>query len=148
MSLRISVRGKPSAGLSARQVKYAIVMATAAMTSYVLSRALHLSGSYWSVLSAIIVFRFDFGNAFGASRDRLIGTIAGAVLAVSFLFLARLWSIPEKYHFSRYCPFAWISEVVAAVLVGVQSLSFAAKLKFCTPAEKICTAYEKPPTMI
>jgi hypothetical protein len=94
MSLRISDRGKPSAGLSARQVKYAIVMATAAMTSYVLSNALHLSGSYWSVLSAVIVFRFDFGNAFGASRNRLLGTIAGAVLAVSFLFLARLWSIP------------------------------------------------------
>jgi len=85
---------KPSAGLSARRVKYAIVMATAAMTSYALSNALHLSGSYWSVLSAVIVFRFDFGNAFGASRDRLLGTVAGAVLAVSFLSLARLWSIP------------------------------------------------------
>jgi hypothetical protein len=69
-------------------------MATAAMTSYVLSRALHLSGSYWSVLSAVIVFRFDFGNAFGASRDRLLGTIVGAGLVVSLLSLARLWSIP------------------------------------------------------
>ncbi len=38
--------------------------------------------------------RFDFGNALGASRDRMLGTVAGAVLAVSFLALARLWSIP------------------------------------------------------
>jgi len=92
--MKISVRGKPSAGLSATQAKYATVMATAAIASYVLSRALHLSGGYWSVLSAVIVFRFDFGNAFGASRDRLLGTIAGAALAVSFLSLARLWGIP------------------------------------------------------
>lgn len=80
----------PSAG----QAQEAIGMATAAMTSYVLSNALHLAGSYWSVLSAVIVFRFDFGNALGASRDRLFGTVAGAVLTVSFLSLARIWSIP------------------------------------------------------
>jgi hypothetical protein len=80
--------------LSASQAKYAVAMATAAMASYVLSQALHLSGSYWSVLSAVIVFRFDFGSAWGASRDRLLGTMAGAVWAVSFLLLARLWSIP------------------------------------------------------
>ena len=94
MSLKTSVRWEILAGLSASQVKYAIGMATAAITSYVLSYALHLAGSYWSVLSAVIVFRFDFGNALGASRDRLLGTVAGAVLAVSFLSLARLWSIP------------------------------------------------------
>jgi hypothetical protein len=82
------------ARLSSGQVKYAIGMATAAITSFILSHALHLSGGYWSVLSAVIVFRFDFGNALDASRDRVLGTIAGAVLAVSFLSLARLWSIP------------------------------------------------------
>ena len=38
--------------------------------------------------------RSDFGNALGASRDRLLGTMAGAVLTVSFLSLARIWSIP------------------------------------------------------
>ena len=78
-------------------MKYAIGMATAAMTSYVLSHALHLSGSYWSVLSAVIVFRFDFGSTLGASRDRVLGTIAGAVLAVGLLLLARLWSIPGLF---------------------------------------------------
>lgn len=94
MSLKIFGRGEPFARLSSGQVKYAIGMATAAITSFILSHALHLSGGYWSVLSAVIVFRVDFGNALDASRDRLLGTIAGAVLAVSFLSLARLWSIP------------------------------------------------------
>jgi uncharacterized membrane protein YccC len=94
MNLKASVRRKPLSRLSSSQAKYAIGMATAAMTSYVLSHALHLSGSYWCVLSAVIVFRFDFGSAWSASRDRLLGTIAGAVLAVSFLFLTRLWNIP------------------------------------------------------
>ena len=79
MSLKPAVRWEFLTGASASQVKYAIGMATAAMTSYVLSYALHLSGSYWSVLSAVIVFRFDFGNALGASRDRLFGTVAGVV---------------------------------------------------------------------
>jgi hypothetical protein len=87
-------RRGPLAGISASQVKYAAGMAAAALTSYVFSGALHLSGSYWAVLSAVIVFRFDFGHALGASRDRLLGTIAGAVLAVSFLGLTRLWNIP------------------------------------------------------
>ena len=94
MSLKIFGQREPFARLSSGQVKYAIGMATAAITSFILSHALHLSGGYWSVLSAVIVFRFDFGNTLGASRDRLFGTIAGAVLAVGFLSLARLWSIP------------------------------------------------------
>jgi len=94
VSLKVFGQGEPFARLSSGQVKYAIGMATAAITSFILSQALHLSGGYWSVLSAVIVFRFDFGNALDASHDRLLGTIAGAVLAVSFLSLARLWSIP------------------------------------------------------
>ncbi len=69
-------------------------MTTAALASYVLSSALHLSGSYWSVLSAVIVFRFDFGHTLGASRDRMLGTVAGAGLAVGLLALTRLWNIP------------------------------------------------------
>jgi hypothetical protein len=47
-----------------------------------------------AALSAVIVYRFDFGNTLGASRDRMLGTAAGAVLAVTFLALARFWSIP------------------------------------------------------
>ena len=94
MSLKTAVRWEFLAGASASQVKYAIGVATAALISYVLSHVLHLAGSYWSVLSAVIVFRFDFGNALGASRDRMLGTAAGAVLAMAFLCLARLWSIP------------------------------------------------------
>jgi len=94
VSLKTSIRRVIPAMPSAGQVQEAIGMATAAMTSYVLANALHLAGSYWSVLSAVIVFRFDFGNALGASRDRLLGTVAGAVLTVSFLSLARIWSIP------------------------------------------------------
>jgi len=94
VSLKTAVRWEFLTGASASQVKYAIGMATAALISYVLSHVLHLAGSYWSVLSAVIVFRFDFGNALGASRDRMLGTAAGAVLAVTFLSLARLWSIP------------------------------------------------------
>jgi len=84
----------PLAGIPASQVKYAAGMAAAALTSYVLSNGLHFSGSYWSVLSSVIVFRFDFGHTLGASRDRMLGTVAGAVLAVGLLALTRLWNIP------------------------------------------------------
>ena len=94
MSPGTAGRRKLLTGISGSQVKYATGMATAALASYVLSGALHLSGSYWSVLSAVIVFRFDFGHALGASRDRLLGTMAGALLAVSLLSLTRLWNIP------------------------------------------------------
>jgi hypothetical protein len=94
MSLKSALRWEFLTGASASQVKYAIGMGTAALISYILSDALYLAGSYWSVLSAVIVYRFDFGNTLGASRDRMVGTAAGAVLAVTFLALARLWSIP------------------------------------------------------
>ncbi len=94
MGSTTAVQSDRPTGISASQVKYAAGMATAALTSYVLSNALHLSGSYWSVLSAVIVFRFDFGHALGASRDRMLGTVAGAVLAVGLLALTRLWNIP------------------------------------------------------
>jgi uncharacterized membrane protein YccC len=54
-------------------------MVTAAMTTFVLSHVLHLAGSYWSGLSAVIVFKLDFESVSAASSDRLFGTVAGVV---------------------------------------------------------------------
>ena len=78
-ALRIQGRSR----LSSSQVKYVIGMATAAMASYVLLHALHLLGSYWSVFSAVIVFRLDFRNVLTASSDHLFRTVVGASAAKS-----------------------------------------------------------------
>jgi uncharacterized membrane protein YccC len=43
-----------------------------------------LHDGYWGSISAIIVLQSDVGSTVGASRERLLGTLIGAVLGFSF----------------------------------------------------------------
>ncbi len=57
--------------------------------------ALHfgLHDGYWGAISAIIVLQSNFGSTITASRDRILGTVIGALLGFSFsLFGALPWN--------------------------------------------------------
>ena len=49
-----------------------------------------LHDGYWGAISAIIVLQSNFGSTITASRDRLLGTLIGAMFGFSFSFFGRL----------------------------------------------------------
>jgi uncharacterized membrane protein YccC len=52
----------------------------AALTSLLLSRALHSPEPYWATITTIVVMQSSLGAAWQASRQRFAGTVLGALL--------------------------------------------------------------------
>ena len=63
-----------------------------------------LHDGYWGAISAIIVLQSNFGSTIAASRDRIIGTLIGALFGFSFSLFGSL-------------PWNYILAVLAAVVV-------------------------------
>ncbi|MGD0546477.1 MAG: FUSC family protein [Terracidiphilus sp.] len=63
-----------------------------------------LPDGYWGAISAIIVLQSNFGATISASRDRIFGTVIGAVLGFSFTLFGEL-------------PWNYILAVLAAVIL-------------------------------
>jgi len=66
----------------------AVKIAVAGMVSILAARLLKLPQGYWGAISAFVVMGTDVNTTFAASRDRLIGTAVGAVLAALFVTFA------------------------------------------------------------
>ena len=90
---------------------YALRTTLSATVSLVIADALHLSQPVWAVISAIVVSRASSGGAFESGRNRVLGTLAGAVLGV-VIALGRPLGVPE----------------LAQIAVGVALAAFAAAL--------------------
>jgi uncharacterized membrane protein YccC len=88
--------------------------ATAAGLCWWLARLFGLQDGYWGSISAIIVLQSNFGATITASRDRLMGTLIGAVVGFAFSFFGKL-------------PWNYVAAVLAAVtlcgLLGFRSSS-------------------------
>jgi len=78
--------------------------------------ALHfgLHDGYWGAISAIIVLQSNFGSTITASRDRLLGTLIGAVFGFSFSLFG---SLPWNY------VLALVAAVTLCGLLGFRSSS-------------------------
>jgi uncharacterized membrane protein YccC len=75
-----------------------------------------LHDGYWGAISAIIVLQSNFGSTIGASRDRSLGTLIGAVFGFTF---SLFWALPWNY----------VLAVLAAVAVcGLLGLRSSARL--------------------
>jgi uncharacterized membrane protein YccC len=76
-----------------RLLIHAAKTALAATVCWWLAIWLGLHDGYWGSISAIIVLQSNFGATITASRDRILGTIIGAVLGFTFsLFGALPWN--------------------------------------------------------
>ncbi len=67
-----------------RLLIHAAKTALAAALCWWLAMRFGLHDGYWGSISAIIVLQSDVGSTIGASRERLLGTLIGAVLGFSF----------------------------------------------------------------
>ena len=94
-----------------RHLLYALRMTASAGVALVLADALHLAQPVWAVISAIVVSRASSGDAVESGRNRILGTLAGALLGV-VIALSRAFGVPE----------------LAQIVVGVAISAFAAAL--------------------
>lgn len=76
-----------------RLLVHAAKTALAAGLCWWLAIRFGLHDGYWGAISAIIVLQSNFGATVSASRDRILGTIIGAIFGFSFsLFGATPWN--------------------------------------------------------
>lgn len=79
-----------------------------------LASRLGLHDGYWGAISAIIVLQSNFGATITASRDRVLGTVIGALLGFSFSLLD---IVPWNYILAVF------SAIVICGLLGFRSSS-------------------------
>lgn len=68
------------------QLRFSVRMMTAGFLSFLIAGLLGLPQGYWVLFSAVIVMQNNVGSSLKAAADRLVGTIAGALVG----FLATL----------------------------------------------------------
>ena len=99
-----------------RLLVHAAKTAVAAALCWAIARVIGLPDGYWGSISAIIVLQSNVGATVTASRDRLIGTLIGAILGFSFSLCGTL-------------PWNYILAVFAAlVLCGLLNLRASSRL--------------------
>jgi uncharacterized membrane protein YccC len=99
-----------------RLLIHAAKTALAAGLCWWLATLFGLKDGYWGAISAIIVLQSNFGSTISASRDRVIGTVIGALLGFSFTQFGVL-------------PWNFILAVLAAVIIcGLLGLRTSSRL--------------------
>jgi len=97
-----------------RLLIHASKTAMAATLCWWIAMSLGLHDGYWGSISAIIVLQSNFGATITASRDRILGTMIGAVIGFSFSLVGVLpWNFL----------FAVLTAVVICGLLGLRSSS-------------------------
>lgn len=104
MRLRMDAGGGLLSWEHRRLLIHAAKTALAAALCWWLAMLFHLHDGYWGSISAIIVLQSNFGSTITASRDRLLGTLIGAVFGFGFSLFGTL-------------PWNYILAVLAAVVV-------------------------------
>jgi uncharacterized membrane protein YccC len=97
-----------------RLLIHAAKTALAAALCWWLALRFGLHDGYWGAISAIIVLQSDVGSTVSASRDRLLGTMIGAVFGFSFSLFGVL---PWNYIL------AVLAAMVACGLLGLRNSS-------------------------
>src|SRR5208337_401694 len=97
LAIKLRVEQKEKSGIlsSERQrlLIHAAKTALAAALCWWLAMRFGLHDGYWGAISAIIVLQSNFGSTITASRDRLLGTLIGALFGFAFsLFGALPWN--------------------------------------------------------
>ncbi|HUX45733.1 MAG TPA: FUSC family protein [Terracidiphilus sp.] len=93
--------------------------ALAATLCWWLAMRFGLHDGYWGAISAIIVLQSNFGSTISASRDRLLGTLIGAVLGFAF---SSVGALPWNYLMAVAAAVAlcgWLGLRNSARLAGV-----------------------------
>jgi len=105
-----------------RLLIHAAKTALAAALCWWLALRFGLHEGYWSAISSIIVLQSNFGATITASRDRILGTLIGAVLGFAF---SLFWTLPWNFILAVF---------VAIVICGLLGLRSSSRLAGVTIA--------------
>ncbi|MGA3370270.1 MAG: FUSC family protein [Terracidiphilus sp.] len=97
-----------------RLLIHAAKTALAAALCWWIAMQFGLHDGYWGAISAIIVLQSNFGATISASRDRILGTLIGAVLGFTF---TQLGTLPWNYIL------AVLTAVIVCGLLGLRNSS-------------------------
>jgi uncharacterized membrane protein YccC len=108
LAVKLHVEEPEQSGLLSWEHRHLLIHAAktalAAALCWWLALKFGLHDGYWGAISAIIVLQSNFGSTITASRDRIIGTLIGAVFGFSFSLFGTL-------------PWNYILAVLAAMVV-------------------------------
>jgi uncharacterized membrane protein YccC len=76
-------------------LRHATRMTVAAVLAFAAAWAFALPQGYWAVISAVVVMQSSLGGTLGASLDRLMATVAGAMAGAACVFLRGRTPLPE-----------------------------------------------------
>jgi uncharacterized membrane protein YccC len=114
LSTRAQGEGKLLTWERRRLLIHAAKTALAAALCWWLALRFGLHDGYWGAISAIIVLQSNFGATITASRDRILGTLIGAILGFTF---SLFWSLPWNFILAVFVA------IVVCGLLGFRSSS-------------------------
>jgi uncharacterized membrane protein YccC len=118
LAIKLRVEPEANPGLLSwerrRLLIHAAKTAAAAGLCWWIATLFGLHDGYWGAISAIIVLQSNFGATISASRDRILGTVIGALLGFAF---AQIGVLPWNYIL------AVLTAVIVCGLLGLRSSS-------------------------
>jgi len=105
-----------------RLLIHAAKTALAAGLCWWIARLFGLNDGYWGAISAIIVLQSNFGATISASRDRILGTLIGALIGFAF---TQIGTLPWNFIL------AVLTAVIVCGLLGLRSSSRLAGVTIC-----------------
>ncbi|MFL9481369.1 FUSC family membrane protein [Chitinophagaceae bacterium LWZ2-11] len=69
--------------------RHSLRITLAAGCSYLIAQMLHVGHSYWILLTVVVILKPAYSLTKKRNYDRLIGTIFGAIIGVSFLYVVK-----------------------------------------------------------
>jgi uncharacterized membrane protein YccC len=118
LAIKLRVEPEANPGLLTwerrRLLIHAAKTAAAAGLCWWVATLFGLHDGYWGAISAIIVLQSNFGATISASRDRILGTVIGALLGFAF---AQIGFLPWNYIL------AVLTAVIVCGLLGLRSSS-------------------------
>jgi uncharacterized membrane protein YccC len=126
LAIKLRVEPEANPGLlnweRRRLLIHAAKTALAAGLCWWIARLFGLNDGYWGAISAIIVLQSNFGATIAASRDRILGTVIGALLGFAF---AQFGALPWNF------VLAVLAAVIVCGLLGMRSSSRLAGVTIC-----------------
>ncbi|WP_235833451.1 FUSC family protein [Algibacter lectus] len=104
---------------SSNLFRHALRFTVAVMFAFVLGTVLEIHNTYWIVLTILVIMRPNYGLTKERSKDRIIGTLIGATVAISIVLLTQNVVV--------YATMAIVSLIFAFALIQ-ENYKFAAAL--------------------
>jgi uncharacterized membrane protein YccC len=104
--------------LSSTMFRHSLRLAIALVSAYLIGNFFHIQNTYWILLTIVVIMRPSYGLTKERSKDRIIGTLIGAAIAVPIVIISQSMVL--------YAILAFLSLILAFSLIQQNYKSAAA----------------------